>query len=80
MNQYAKYLGQKSFHSEAIVRGHTGTHTTDRLLYLDHCNADVIAFSERLLQTKYFYVAVYRTEVVYCSACCMSSRPGITEQ
>jgi len=65
---------------QKVLSGHAGTHTTDRLLYLDHCNADVIAFSERLLQTKYFYVTVYRTEVVYCSACCKSSRPCITER
>jgi len=28
VNQHAKYLGQESFHSKAIVRMHTHTHTT----------------------------------------------------
>jgi len=40
MNCFAKYLGQRSFSSNVIVRTHRQTqrytHTSDRLLYLDH--------------------------------------------
>jgi len=36
MNQPAKYLNQKSFGSQVVLRTHRHTHTSDRLLYLDH--------------------------------------------
>jgi len=38
VDQRVKYLGQRSFRSEVIVRRHrhTHTHTPDRVLDLDH--------------------------------------------
>ena len=34
VNLHAKYLGQRSLRPKVIVRTHTDTHTTNRLLYM----------------------------------------------
>jgi len=36
IKQHARYIGQRSFSSKAIVHTHRHTHTLERLFYEDH--------------------------------------------